>query len=211
MKRVLPIALAIMAIPAVAMAAAFSTTGGYGNAVIDTAGASYSDIEGLKPTYSYQSAALTPVATATDVVTLSGAANKTIRITKVCVNGVATTAAPYSVFLIKRTTADTGGTSTTPTPAQHDSNDAAAAGTINLYTANPTLGTGIAVRGAQVILTDADTPAFPQAPTCWQFGDSADEKVALRGVAQQLAINHGGAAVPTGASLMYTIEWVSEP
>lgn len=211
MKRILAVlALAAFA-PAAALAAAFSTTGGYGNAVIDTAGASYSDTEGLKPTYSYQSATLTPVATATDVVTLTGAATKTIRVTKVCVSGQATTAAVYDIFLIKRTTADTGGTSTTPTPAQHDSNDAVAVGTINLYTANPTLGTGIAVRSAHVVLVDADTPAWEATPVCWTFGDNADEKVALRGVAQQFAINHGGAAVPTGASLMYTIEWVSEP
>ena len=211
MKKILAIVAAIAVVPTIAMAAAFSTTGGYGNAVINSSGASYSDTEGLKPTYSYQSAALTPVATATDVVTLTGSASKTIRVTKVCVSGVATTAAVYDVFLIKRTTADTGGTSTTPTPAQHDSNDSAASGTINLYTANPTLGTGVAVGGAHLVLTDADTPVQHNTPTCWNFGDNADEKIALRGVAQQLAINHGGAAVPTGASMLYTVEWVSEP
>jgi hypothetical protein len=211
MKRILATIAVVLAAPAVAMAAAFSTTGGYGNAVIDSSGAGYSDTEGLKPTYSYQSATLTPVATATDVVTLTGSASKTIRVTKVCASGIATAASVYDIFLIKRTTADTGGTSTTPTPVQHDSNDAAASGTINLYTANPTLGTGIAVRGSHMILANASTPAWQVTPTCWQFGDSADEKVALRGVAQQFAINHGGAAVPTGASVMYTIEWVSEP
>ena len=94
-------------------------------------------INGTRATYHYVAQDITPVATSTDVVVLSGSASKVIRVTKVSIVGTATAASIYDHYLIKRTAANTGGTSTSPTPAKSDSNDPSASATLKLYSANP--------------------------------------------------------------------------
>jgi opacity protein-like surface antigen len=204
MKRII-VATALLALFSGAALAdpAFNTTGGYGNGVINAVGATYVDTEGKKPTYSYSPAALLPAAAATDVVVLTGSATKTIRVVRACVDGLATTPVSFPFYLIKRTTADTGGTATNPTPTKHDTNDAAASATLSLYTANPTTGTGTTIQSGVLWLTNAGIKDW----RCVLFGDNADEKLVLRGVAEQFAINHGGATQPSGGSLHYRIEW----
>jgi hypothetical protein len=208
MKRILGVlALAAFA-PAVALAVPYSTTQGYGTAVLNTTGAAYIDIEGQKNTFSYSSTDITPVATATNVVTLVGSATTTLRVKKVCVEGTATAPATYDAYLIKRTTLDTTGTATQPSIAAHDSNQSPPSGVVNLYSANPgALGTGVQLRGGHLYLGQAATSPTSATGRCWQFGDTGEESLVLRGVNQSLAINHGGAAVPAGAAVYYTITW----
>lgn len=208
MKRILAVlALAAFA-PSAALAVPFSTTGGYGSATIDTAGAGYVNTEGLKSSFSYSSTDITPVATATDVVTLVGSASTTIHVKKVCVEGVATAPANYDTYLWKRTALDTTGTATQPAIAYHDSANAAPLGVINLYSANPgALGTGVQIRAGHIYLGQAATSPTSATAKCWHFGDTGEESLVLRGAAQSLAINHNGAAVPAGAAMYYTVTW----
>ena len=119
---------------------------------------------GTRATFHYVAQDVTPVATATDVVVLSGSASKVIRVTKVSVVGTATAASIYDHYIIKRTTANTGGTSTTKTAAQSDSSDAAQTATLSLYTANPTLGTGVTVEGNKTYLAAGATPGAAALP-----------------------------------------------
>lgn len=208
MKRILAIlALAAFA-PASALAVPYSTTQGYGTPILDTSGAGYVNVEGLKNTFSYSSTDITPAATATDVVTLVGSASTTIRVKKICVEGVATAPSTYDVYMIKRTTLDTTGTATQPAIVAHDSNQPTPLGVINLYSANPgALGTGVQFRSTHLYLGQAATSPTSGPQRCWQFGDIGEESIVLRGASQSVAINHAGAAVPAGASLYYTIEW----
>jgi hypothetical protein len=203
MKRIIAATALLALFSGPAMAQAYNTTGGYGNPVLDTKGAGYVNTEGKSPTYSYAPAALNPVTGATDVVVVTGSATKTVRIARACVDGLATTPVSFPFYLIKRTTADTGGTATNPTPTKHDTNDAAASATLSLYTANPTAGTGTTIQSGVLWLTNAGAKDW----RCVTFGDNADEKIVLRGVAEQFAINHGGATQPTGGSLHYRVEW----
>ena len=78
---------------------------------------------GFRPTYAYRVADFSPVAAATDVLVLTGAANKVIRVTKVGVTGSATAAALVDLYITKRTTANSGGTSTNPTATKYDSSE----------------------------------------------------------------------------------------
>jgi hypothetical protein len=211
MKKIYLAAALASAMPSAALAQVYQTTGGYGSAVLDQRGAAFVNTDGLKATYSYNAIDVTPVATATDVLVITGSATKTVRISQVCAGGTATAASIYDLYLYKRTTADTGGTSTAPVPAQHDSNDPAATATIALYTANPSaLGTsGTPIRAGHFTLINATTPSAGQNFSCWIFGEG-EEKVVLRGTSQQLAINHAGGAVPAGANLYYMIEFQEE-
>lgn len=156
-----------------------------------------------RPTYHYVTAEITPVATATDVLTLSGSPSKrAVRIHRVSVQGAATADAAYRVNFIKRTAANTGGTSSNPTPAKADSNDQAATATLALYTANPTgLGSGVAMDSKLVWLPAAATPAA--APAIVTF----DGPLVLHGATELLAVNFGGAAVPSGTLLTICVEW----
>ena len=166
---------------------------------------------GTRATFHYVAQDITPVATATDVLVLSGSATKVIRVTKVSVVGTATAASIYDNYIIKRTAANTGGTSTSVTPAQSDSADAAATATLKLYTANPSaLGTGISVEGAKTYLSAGVTPGAAALPHVYTFGARNDKAIVLRGTGESLAFNFGGQAVPTGANLYLSIEWTED-
>ena len=141
---------------------------------------------------------------------MSGSASKVIRVTKVSVVGTATAASIYDHYIVKRTTANTGGTSTTKTAAQSDSNDAAQTATLSLYTANPTTGTGVTVEGNKTYLSASATPGAAALPYVYTFGTRNDKAIVLRGTAESLAINFGGQAVPSGANLYLSIEWTED-
>lgn len=148
---------------------------------------------------------VTAAASATDIATLSGSATKTIYITKVIISGVQTTASLNDILLVKRSTADTGGTSTAQTAVPHDSADAAASGIVLAYTANPAaLGTLVgSFRRGYVPVSSAATvvPAI----VVFDFGDKG-KPIVLRGIAQQIAINLNGVTL-VGGAFDIDIEW----
>jgi hypothetical protein len=164
--------------------------------------------DGAKPTYS-ASVTVAPAATATDVVTLAGSATTTIRITLVRISGISTTAITTPVLLIKRSAANTGGTSAALTRVPHDSNSAAATAAGLSYTVNPTaLGAAVGtVR--QDRLSFAVTGSTAQDPIVWDFGDRPAQAIVLRGTTQILAINLNGVTI-TGGSISVDIEWTEE-
>lgn len=169
----------------------------------NSAGNLYVSTEGQKATYGVVGAQITPAATTTDIVTLVGSATKTVVVKRVIVSGLATTAGSMDVSLVKRTTANSGGTATQPSIAQYDSSDAAPTAVVNQYSANPTLGTGVALKNQ--LLNFGLTGSTGQA--LFEFSTRNDKPLILRGVAQSLAINLNGQAVPSGGKLSYTVEW----
>jgi hypothetical protein len=134
---------------------------------------------------------------------LTGSATKTIRVIRACIDASAGTPGPLTFALTKHSTADTGGTSTAGTAAQHDSRDPAPTGTVALYSANPTVGTALTIQSGVIWATNAGIKDW----RCFTFGDIADEKVVLRGVAEQFAITHLGTAIPGTTAAHYKIEW----
>ncbi len=150
--------------------------------------------------YTYAISATAPYATPTDWVVIRGSATKTVKIVRVELSGAATAATEVIFTLKKHTIANTGGTSTTPTPMQHDSNDAAATATVLLYSVAPTIDASATI-WKNVRMTLAVAPAATTvAPDryIYNFGADPYEALTLRGVAQEFAINFGGSAVPSG-------------
>lgn len=163
--------------------------------------------EGTKATYCVGIIGITPAATPTDIVTIYGSGSKTIRVTRIEVSGMATAAATVDLQLIRRSTADTGGTSTNPAAVAHDTNNPGATAVVTLYSANPTLGTGVGtVRGGKLNLGAAGAAGS----LIWDFGTRNGQGMVLRTAAQGLAINWNGAAVPSGGVLCASIEWVED-
>jgi hypothetical protein len=144
-------------------------------------------------------------ATATDIATITGSATKTVLVQRVIITGIQTTAGLAEVLLIKRSTADTGGTSTGQTAVPHDSLDAAATATVLAYTANPgALGTAVGTfRRAYAPIGGATSVVNPI--VVFDFGDKG-QALTLRGIAQQLAVNLNGVTL-TGGTFDIVIEW----
>lgn len=162
--------------------------------------------EGTKATYSL-AGAVSLAATPSDVVILNGSVSKTIRVTRVEVSIGATAAGFADVVLIKRSAANTSGSSTTPTPVPNDANDAAASAVVTVYTGNPTPGAAVGnVRWVKMGITAADQVVTQT----WHFGQANDKDIVLRGVAQGLAINLNGDALLSGEVFSYSIEWTEE-
>lgn len=149
---------------------------------------------------------LAPAALATDVFTVTGSATKTIRISKVELNGIQTTAGQVGVLLLKRSTANSGGTSTTQVAVPYDSTNATATSTVLAYTANPTVGTLVGrVFSQRVFMPGAATASDAQGLTN-AYGDIGQQNVVLRGTSEVFAVNFNGVTI-TGGSANITIEW----
>jgi hypothetical protein len=165
--------------------------------------------EGLKASYSAAINSLVPAAAgATDLFTIYGSASKTVRITRISMVGTATALTDVPVSLIKRSAVNTTGTSTSQTAVPHDSNNAAATGTVLAYTVNPGgLGATVGTVRASVLALTAATGA--PSPTIWDFTIRNTQGIVLRGVAQGLAINLNSTAITAG-SVNIDIEWSEE-
>lgn len=149
-------------------------------------------------------------ASATDIFVIGGSATKTIRVTRIEVNITATTAAATALSLVKRSTADTGGTATAATRVPADRNAIASASDVVVqgYTANPTTGTAVGVVGRRrdVAVVSPNLPLEER----WIFGTRpGSQAITLRGVADQLAVNLNGASL-TGGDASIEVEWTEE-
>lgn len=155
-------------------------------------------------TYS-AAAAVASAASATDIAILPGSATKTILVKRVIVSGVQTTAGIIDVLLVKRSTANTGGTSTGMTATPHDSTNAAATAAPLTYTANPTTGSLVGALRRVKLPVNAPASVVGLEAHVFEFA-SSNQPVVLRGVAEGLAVNLNGVTV-TGGSFNIVFEW----
>ncbi len=165
-------------------------------------------------TYSVGIPAFTPPATPTDLITITGSGTKTVRVQSITLGTVQTTAGINRVYTLKRSTANTGGTSTTPTITPHDSTNASATAVVAYYTANPTPGTlvgnlAVVNVNSPILATGIAGPVNQMSPI-GTVVDLLAQPVVLRGTAEVLAINFNGAALPAGLSVTGSVTWTEE-
>ena len=128
------------------------------------------------------------------------------------VNATAATAG-FKFTINYHTVANTGGTSTNPTPQQHDSTDGAATALVLLYTAAPTISGTASIwktvyQTAGLVAQAAGT--WAQDRYIYQYDDEPYEPLTLRGVAQECAINFNSVALAAGQTNSYMITWTEE-
>jgi hypothetical protein len=165
--------------------------------------------DGWKVTYSAAISNLVPATTAGDCFVLQASATKLARLVRVLVSGTATTATTLDVTLVKRSTLDTAGTSTSPAMVPHDSADGAATAVVKAYTVAPTAGTLVGIlRSAKLLLAvPAATGGGPQ--ILWEFGNLAEKQPLLRsGTTHCYAVTIN--AIPTGGSMNIAMEFTEE-
>lgn len=162
-----------------------------------------------KQTYSAAINGLVTAALATDVFEIKGSASKTIKITKLEISGTTTAGSGITIpgTIIKRSTANTGGTSTALTAVPHDSLNAAATATLKAYTANPTLGTLV---GGLIAKRITFTQSGAQRPdNIFEFTTRIAQPVVLRGTSESVCVNFGGTTI-TGPLISIYVEWTEE-
>jgi hypothetical protein len=178
----------------------------------DSAPAAFTNVGGMKATYTVSISAVTALAAQTDVVIVRGSATKLIKIIHAEVSGAATAATSTVWFMKKHTVANTGGSGTAAVITKHDSADAAATAVVQAYnTTLPTIdATASNVRTIRIDL--AILPAASAVITDRYTEDFGDfwEPIVLRGVAQEFAFNAGGGTIPAGEVFDYTITWTEE-
>lgn len=164
-----------------------------------------------KATYSGASSAFTPPASAQDAFTVTGSSSKIIRVLRMWVSSVQTTAGLSTWFIKKRSSANSGGTSATVDAIAHDSANGAASATALQYTANPTAGTLV----GSLWVGHVDSPAVATAGigTTVMFVDFMalyGQPVVLRSAAEVVAWNFNGASPPAGFSMVAGATWTEE-
>jgi hypothetical protein len=145
---------------------------------------------------------------ATDVFTISGSNTKTIRIYRVLFYLTATTGSNATIIGLRRSSLNTGGTSTLLTGVAHDTTNPAPTAVVRSYTANPTLGTlvgnmfhfGVYVSGGGTI---------GSIPFSYLIENPIVEPITLRGTNQLFAVNMSGVTF-SGNSARATVIWTEE-
>lgn len=155
------------------------------------------------PKFSYSVAGHTPAATPTDILTIRAPRNSTLRVRRLRVSGLATTAGSMPVTLLKRTATDTGGTSTAPAVGEREESGTDSDAVVTLYTANPTgLGTAGDIQFAGRLFFNLVGSPHDVLHKEW---DADDGPILAPG--EYLALNLTGAAVPAGGLIDVEIEW----
>ncbi len=166
-----------------------------------------------KQTYSASFPAFTPPATPTTLFSITGSGTKTIRVISMNIGTVQTTAGVNRIYMMKRSTANTGGSSAAPTIVPHDSNNGNATATVLSYTGNPSTGAlvgNVAILNVYSPILATGTSAIMQDHPINGHDWLLEQPITLRGTGQVLEYNFNGAALPTGLSVVGNIIWIEE-
>jgi len=192
---------------------------------LDTGNALQVSLGSSLPTYKAVLFDVVPYASASDVLNISlpSTATVALKLTRSYVSYDATGATTGDAYLIRRITANTGGTPTTLTTTQaaflsgfgvvtqSDTTDPATAATVVGYTVAPSpLGTGQIIDGAHLTIPAAATPSVPVTYFELTFANRGSKPPIIR-PGQSVSLSLGANAVPAGASLYASIEWVEVP
>ena len=173
-----------------------------------------------RATYASAFFGLVPAGTTpTDVICIAGSATKTVRLQSIKLSGSGT-AISVPVTLLRRATADTGGTAATTTAnpgittqiSKRDPANATATAVLISYTANPTINDTAPtyIDSAQLGVV-ATTVGVINPVTEFNFGRDTEnflQPPALYGVAQQICVNFN--STTSVLLLTGTVVWTEE-
>ena len=148
----------------------------------------------------------TTAASATDIFNFKGSGTKTIYIRKIIwkqANYGSTT--QHQVYLIKRSTANSGGTSSAITAVPLDSTFSSATASGVYYTANPTTGASVGTLIHVTIIAGGAT-LNQNYPTLFD-STKGGSPIVLRGTSESISVNYNGVTDAIGTSACVDIEW----
>lgn len=170
----------------------------------------FSDFGSLK-TYSASFSGTVPAAATTDLLTIQGSASKTIKVFAVGFSCTTTSGSGFtsSLTIVKRSSVNTGGTSSTLTNVPLDSANAAATAVVKSYTANPSaLGTSLgAVDARRYSIFTVNNNGIPSVLDAFSYGMLATEPLVLRGTSEFACLNLGGITITSPVASGF-VKWV---
>lgn len=187
----------ILGIFAVVFAAARSHAGSYGK---------LSPINGTDASYVVAVTAQSIPGTASELFEISGSASKVVRIQEITVD---TTNSPsygsWTYFnIFRRSTAATGGTSTSITPAKLDTNNSAASvGSSKYFSAAPTAGTLVDTL-ARVLVSSSGGPTYNSSRILFK-ADTPSQAITLRGTSDFMTVAVGANVYNNGLYGNYSL------
>lgn len=153
-----------------------------------------------------------PATGAGDLFCITGSSTRLTKLKSIQLNGTVTSAAVTPVFnLIKRSAANTGGTSTAPTGVPLDSQQVVgtATATLKAYTVVPTPGTAVGTISARYLTLNLATVG-PTDDISWIWTPTnLNSDVRLRSAAESLCVN-APSTLGTTPSLSIEIEWTEQ-
>lgn len=152
-----------------------------------------------KATYLATTTSFNPIASATDMVAVTGSSTKTIKILLITIGYFSNTTSigRNDFYIVRRSSADSGGTPTTVTAQALDTNNASATATIKYYPtgSNPTLGTTVGtLKVTSLAPLNTGYPLAQGEQTVFDWR-SAGQAITLRGTSDVIAVNNNGATV----------------
>lgn len=185
------------------------------------------------PTYSLTANDIVPVTSCFDIFNLANPAATSTNagvvcvITRLVVSLDATAASTMDMYLVRRSAANTGGTSvaipfnpagSTATSAlsgtvaftSRDTADPVSAVTVTAYSANPTYGAGLTIDVGRLTVPAIATPAVPVYATDLTWANRGAKPPVIR-PGQFFAPSFGGQTTPAGAGMYLALEWVEIP
>ena len=167
------------------------------------------DNEPLRATYAMFITGYVPPANPTDFLTITPSGSKLARIKSLVFAGAATAASNIIVNVMRRSTANTGGTSAAKVGVPRDTLNDASTMNIQLYSANPTsLGTAVGtIDGGRLNLAPAANGGIDR--LIYQYSWLNDQALIVR-PNDFLALNLAGAAWPAGGVLDFGVMWSEE-
>ena len=172
-----------------------------------------------KATYAAASSFTAPAATTTDFWQIYGSGTKTIKVLRVeaAYVGEWNYSGSDKFFLIKRSTANSGGTSTTVTNVPLDSANSAGTATVKIYTDNPSsLGTSVGQVSSGLINNTiwngaGSLPISSQSSTTLFDHKLTGQPIVLRGTGEGLCLNFNSVK-PTATTplIAITVTWTEE-
>lgn len=156
-------------------------------------------------------------ATPTDMVGICGSATRVVVVTSAYMDIGSTSAALQTIYFIKRSTADAGGTSTPVTPTAYDSTDRLLpTAVVTKYSVIPTtLGTVDGILKIAQATSSVLTAPYTDVSLYGTPGATADlirftRPVVLRGTGDCLYINYNGAALTSGFAAKFGFDWAEQ-
>lgn len=165
---------------------------------------------GFIPTYAAAVTNFQYAANGTDIFTLTGSDSKIVRLKHLSIDGNAQATVTRTISLIKRSSANTGGTSVILTSVPFDSSNAPATGIVQYYTANPTLGTTVGtMHNEKLVIASAGANTIEDKLEFGTVDATTMQDITLRSSQEVLAVNMNGVTT-TNNSMNIDIIWTEE-
>lgn len=143
-----------------------------------------------------------------DIFRISGSATKTVYIKKIRISATANATQGNNIAVIKRSAANTGGTSVASVLIPLDSTSVAATASAVHYTAAPTSGTAVGpVRATKFVIPTITSLYNPE--IIFQFNENNGNPLVLNGTTQGLGIILN-TAPGAGNNFLINVEWDEE-